>query len=400
MATRKKNVSAEKPTEQKTARQKHTVVTQYEKDIPIDDLEETAAAENAEDDLDHLEFDDEPLDEVEAFLDEHGIRSDSEFTWSMVVERLPDYERNRRNDVGARRKSCGERPFTPDFEEQIRREFARPGLSNDFRVTIKRNGKFFRNWPHVISLEPPPPAVIMEEETKRNALPNMPMAQLPYPAAAPVTLKTLIEQARQFAELQKYLLPGGLTPAPAKHVDDEDLALLNLLKLSPELTQKMASKLAGRIFNGAGDSAGEPSTSRIVELALENGPAIIDRIFQGFGLLKGQPLLSSPEQNGDKKNDSSLQSMASIIMFAHAGMTPDYVCDWLIDRSEGDESLSGFIDQMARMDVMTMTGMMSQIKPDLKVFIESPEMQNFVAGLIHYLNTTDETESEVEAPAS
>lgn len=399
MATRKKKVSAETVTEIEptTAHQLHTVVTRYEKQIPIDDAE-AIGDPTLDDDSEDLTFDDpiQELDEVESFLEQHGIRSDSEFTWSMVVERLPDYDRNRRNDVGARRKSCGERPFTPGFEEDIRREFARPGLANDFRVTIKRNGKFFRNWPHVISLEPPPPAVIMEEETRRNGAPAMPMPGMVYPAPAPaaVTMKQLIDQARQFAELQKYLLPGGIQ-STAPRIDDEDFALLQVLKMSPEMGQKLASKFLGKLFNG-NDHAADTSWQKVAELALENGPAILESI---LGILRGQA--PAPGQAAIAPaagpSESSTQALSSIVAFAHAGMTPDYVCDWLIDRSEGDEQLSMLIDSMAGMEPPTLANMMAQIRPDLKSFILSEQMKAFITGLIEYLNTTDEPEQEATA---
>jgi hypothetical protein len=47
--------------------------------------------------------------------------------------------------------------MSEDFIEEIRREFARPGKVNNFRVTIKRDGKIFAHWPDVICLEPPAP---------------------------------------------------------------------------------------------------------------------------------------------------------------------------------------------------------------------------------------------------
>lgn len=409
MATRKKKVSAEddatlttsevKPTP--TARQVHKVVTHFERQIPIEQATEIAGdgAEDLDDfDPEEIDLEEEFLDEVEAFLDQHGIRSDSGHTWSMVVERLPDYERNRTNSVQARRKSCGERPFTPNFEEDIRLEFARPGAANDFRVTIKRDGKFFRNWPHVISLEPPPPSVIMEEESKRNGVNGLVVPQMSFPAAAPVTMDQLIKQARQFAELQKVFAGlSGLPPtAAARPLDDEDTALLSLLKISPELTNKLQSKLVGKILNGAGAAVEpEPSTARIIELALENGPAIIDRILQGFGVLRGQPVPAM--QQSPIPPDTSTAALASVVTFAHAGMTPDYVCDWLIDRSENDEGLTRFIDSIAGMDAPTLLRLMAQVKPDLKQFIESEQMQGFVNRLIEYLNTTDEQEGQAPA---
>lgn len=412
MATRKKKVSAEDaetlPTgEEKpkipTARQVHKVVTHFERQIPIDQAAEIAG-EGADDfddfDPDKIELDleEEFIDEVEAFLEQHGIRADSEHTWSMVVERLPDYDRNRINSVQARRKSCGERPFTPDFEEDIRREFARPGLANDFRVTIKRDGKFFRNWPHVISLEPPPAAVIVEEDNKRHGVNGLVMPQMPYPAAAPVTMDQLIKQARQFAELQKIFAgASGIPPtAAARSLDDEDTALLSLLKISPELTNRIQSKLVNKILNGDGAPLdAEPSTGRIIELALANGPAIIESLLQAFGVVRGQPL-PAPQQSQNPP-DTSTAALASVITFAHAGMTPDYVCDWLIDRSENDEGLTRFIDSIAGMDAPTLLRLMGQVKPDLKQFIQSEQMQAFVNRLIEYLNTTDEQEGQAPA---
>ena len=403
MATRKKNLSADdapiKTEVKPTARQIHKVVTHYERDIPIDEAEQIAVSDD-QPDIDSIEIDPEEefLDEVETFLEDNGIRADSGHTWSMVVERLPDYERNRTNSVQARRKSCGERPFTPNFEEDIRLEFARPGAANDFRVTIKRDGKFFRNWPHVISLEPPPPSVILEEDSKRNAVNGLVVPQMPFPAAAPVTMDQLIKQARQFAELQKVFVGLSGIPATAapRDLDDEDAALLSLLKISPELTNKLQSKVVGKILNGAGAGAEpEPSTARIIELALENGPAIIDRLLQGFGLMRGQP--AAPMELSQNPPDTSTAALASVVTFAHAGMTPDYVCDWLIDRSENDEPLGRFIDSIAGMDPLTLVKLMSQVKPDLKQFVESEQMQGFVNRLIEYLNSTDEQEGQAPA---
>ena len=404
--TRKKN--SKKNQSDATATEQHTVVTRFQREIPIDEIENRIEDETDPDteavSPSDLVDDDEELDDTERFLRANGVGTDSNI-WTMVVERLPYFERDARFDVKANRKSCGVRPFGPDFEEDIRREFARPGFSNYFRVIIKKNGRFETVWPYVIALEPPPAEVIEREDAAK-----IPIAQLQpaAPVAGPFNFnKQVLDYLKGVMEIQRLMTPTHpAAPAPAPVVvsagqverDDEDTALLSLFKLSPDLRERLQNKLTNSLLNG-GKAAkdDELSTSDIFKLALLNGPAIIQQIISGIAVLKGQAPAPMAEHQAAPLPGAGMDLLAGMVSFAQLGMSADSVCDWLIDKSQTDDGAARFVDSLAVMDAQTVMNMMVQsAKPDQSLFIQSEQMRQFVTEVIAYLNEPAEEGEENE----
>ena len=282
--------------------QKHVVTTRYEKRVPLSALEQ---AEAGDDDLEALEIEHlEPEGEEES----HSRRFDAptieppagagdaiaqmladlqiakrSHSWTMVVERLPNYDRDGRYDVGAKRVNCGTRPMSPDFVEEIRSEFARPGRANNFRVTIKRDGKIFAHWPEVISLEPPAPEELPELEARFAPPPSS--APAPAVPAAP-GFSDILKQLKQLKELQQILAPEPVqNPAPG-HLSEE-AALLKLITSSGDVVDKVTQKIAKQLFREEESSA--PEWVPVVKSLLDNGPVIVQQIMAGLQQLRQVP---------------------------------------------------------------------------------------------------------------
>lgn len=283
------------------ARQTHTIVTKYQKEIPVDQIEPSQEIETIEsEDPEQVEYIEYPAPRIETSDDAPPAYQDAigemlrdlqverrQFSWVMVVERLPKFEKDGRHDVGATRINCGTRPMSPDFIEEIRAQFARPNKSNHFRVTIKRNGKIYAHWPEVISLEPPPPEVIAEID--RTTV--QPSAAAVAASITPPGFSETIEHIKALAKLRNVLFPE-VANASASPVLSEEAALLKLVTANPGTLDQLSEKLGKRLF---GESS-EPSDSwlPIVKSAIDNGPSIIAQIFAGIQSLRSPEIAAAP----------------------------------------------------------------------------------------------------------
>lgn len=282
--------------------QKHVVTTRYEKRVPISTLEpaDTGDEDQAFDEIEPIDpeeadsHDEAPMveapagagDAIAQMLADLQIAKRSH-SWTMVVERLPNYDRDGRYDVGAKRVNCGTRPMSPDFVEEIRNEFARPGRANHFRVTIKRDGKIFAHWPEVISLEPPGPDEIFELEAK-YAPPSPPSSGSPGPGFSDV-----LKQLKQFKELQQLLVPDPM-PNPSTGQLSEEAALLKLISSNGDVIDKMTQRIAKQLFREEDNSG--PEWVPVVKSLLDNGPAIVQQIIVGLQQLRQTPAAPAPAQ--------------------------------------------------------------------------------------------------------
>lgn len=312
--TRKKIINDDtKPdslTPEPVAEQTHVVTTKYKKQIPVRELEqpeetdqaETTEPENYFDDADENEIDSRPRffstiepppnasDSIAQMLADLQIEKRSH-SWTMVIERLPNYERDGRNDVGAKRVNCGTRAMSEDFIEEIRREFARPNKVNNFRVTIKRDGKIFAHWPDVICLEPPAPDELPALDAQFS--PPVPAPVAPMPSTT-TGFTDLVKQLKQLKELQSLLSPEP-TPNPGGTMTEE-AALLRLLSSSDEVISKVTDRISKKLFRDDQPSEGA-EWMPLVKSFVDNGPAIVAQIFQGIQQLRSAPVaMESPGQ--------------------------------------------------------------------------------------------------------
>jgi hypothetical protein len=295
MPARKKT---EEPAENNgpTARKQHRIVTTYTEEVPIDTLDQPEQEPDGEPEEYNeaeqpvfmppqfsIEPEEDP-DPIAAMMRDLQVAKRSH-SWTVVIERLPNFERDSRWDVGARRVNCGTRSVTPDFLEEIRREFARPNRPNHFRLTIKRDGKIYANWPEVVSLEPPPLEDILAEDAKLQAVapPSLPFSD-PHR-----NFKQLIEQMKQLAELRTVLFPDAPAAAvnPAAGPMTEEAALLKLLSANNDVVEQITRRLSRRLF--AEGPAEESPWAAVLTAALNNAPIILDRLGFRPGGLAGPP---------------------------------------------------------------------------------------------------------------
>lgn len=298
------------------AKQKHTIVTTYSKSVPVEEIEDDDAESEENDDIT------EPIaapvvdtynDSISQMLSDLQIEKRAH-SWLMVVERLPNYDKDGRYDVQAKRVNCGTRPMSTDFVEEIRREFARPGKSNSFRVTIKRDGKIYAHWPEVLSLEPPPAEEILEYERVSNPTAPTP---LPYTASPSVpNFNDVIKQMRQLAELRTVLFPDQAAAAVVTPSLTEETALLKLLTTSPDTLDRITQQITQRLFPAATSS--EDSWLPVIKSVVDNGPGIVRELFVGIQSLR-QSQTSMPQPT------PASASPASVVTPSEPAVSPEIV---------------------------------------------------------------------------
>lgn len=256
-----------------TAQQVHRIVTTFKKDVPIDDVEALSVEDETEDEDEEDLEDDSVPDPVQEMLGDLNVSPHSH-SWTMIVERLPEYEKNGRSDQNAKRVNCGTRPVTLDFVEDIRREFARPYKPNNFRITFKRDGKIRAHWPGALSLEPPPYDEIAQFEAKAQAA--APPAITINNSGQPQSFKQMVDQMKQLAELRTVLFPElaqlsttqASTPAQTQPLTTES-ALLHLVSADESMMEKAVNGLS-RLFRKAEGAAHEIGFMEIAFEAIKN----------------------------------------------------------------------------------------------------------------------------------
>lgn len=258
------------------ARQKHTVVTTYQKMVPLQEIEAAPAEEEqlVEYFAPPVEIPTENADPIAEMFRDLQIEKRSH-SWTMVVERLVNYDKDGRYDAGSKRVNCGTRPVTPDFVEEIRREFARPGRSNHFRVLIKRDGRIFAHWPEALSLEPPPVEEIIAEDARHAG-----SAPAVFPVAADPSkqFKQMLDQMRQLAELRAVLFPDQPAAAPVQNPAPltEEAALLKLLAADSDVVDRVSRQISKRLF--ASNPEPETSWPAVLAAGLQYLPTILQQL--------------------------------------------------------------------------------------------------------------------------
>lgn len=140
-----------------TVREKHTVVTQWVQNKPLNtDLATEEDSGDDEDELDDLLPDDPILETVEEM-------AENSLDWSLTIYRLPSFEENGKAGAGYK-KFCGSIPIpSPSWLrhqqhlEEIQRRFARNGESNYFKIEARKGNRIKREL-GVVAIEPLPVA--------------------------------------------------------------------------------------------------------------------------------------------------------------------------------------------------------------------------------------------------
>lgn len=360
----------EPPSETPIATEKVTVVTTYRRQKPV--TEEPPRPDAGEpEDFDEPEEADEPevellnpADELDLFLEELSSGGENP-AYMAEIYRLPDYYKPnspffQQNHPKVRKISCGQLSVTTSLIEEIRQRWARPNLSNAFRVTVKYNGRILRNL-HTLELEPPPP-----DEIRRQAAAPEPSAVTPFNLVMPE--QNPMNSIREAVKLAKELtgLATTLPPAPAQTPGPGELpleaALIRIVASDREMVSQAVSRLFGRenpapaaqaADNGGSSFFGElgralgssPEIQQmIVGLTAALAGGVINRVVSG-GQQPAAPAEPPPEQPPAQPLPSPEQHLLSMLLKACASQQPPQaVADWVLKFQEQYPQVMAYVE--------------------------------------------------------
>jgi hypothetical protein len=128
-------------------------------------------------------------------------------SWTMVIERLPNFDKDGRFDTGAKRVNCGTRPVTPDFIEEISSGICPPREVKSFPRVDQTGWKDFR----ALARGALPRTAPGRGDHCRGGQANAgPPALLRLRSESPDPSKQfrqMLDQMRQLAELRSVLFP-------------------------------------------------------------------------------------------------------------------------------------------------------------------------------------------------
>lgn len=245
-----------------TVREKHTVVTQWVQNKPLNtDLATEEDSGDDEDELDDLLPDDPILETVEEM-------AENSLDWSLTIYRLPSFEQDGKAGAGYK-KFCGSIPIpSPSWLrhqqhlEEIQRRFARNGESNYFKIEARKGNRIKREL-GVVAIEPLPVANV-PGITGLPVDPNNSTINVYGNQQNPADLMDAF--TKQFATFQK--LQAAMLPPWAKNLDPTAMAqsqqqaaspaanttegaLMTLLNADDELLNQAVGKLR-KVFRGDG----------------------------------------------------------------------------------------------------------------------------------------------------
>lgn len=277
------------------ARQRHRIVTEYEEQVPADELGTRPQ---------HIVVASEPATietelppHIAAFLEMAGGSSDR---WQLKVWRLPRYEIDARTNM-QNRMFCGLLDLAPNYEEEIQRRWARAGSSNYFYAMVVKNGLFVKDGVlPVISCEPFPGS-----EAPAPAQPAAPGYPFPPPyivetestPAAPAP--SMRQQFKEFFEMQKMFREALVDQAPPRvqnnPPEDDETMLLRVLAKETDIIKRVTKGALGQMLGEHSSEDSLPWQAQAILKAIESGQATsmlqgsINAIFQGLRSMAPQP---------------------------------------------------------------------------------------------------------------
>lgn len=278
------------------ANQKVRIVTTFDRQVPADAVERTPQPIVVDHEPATMETDMPP--HIAEFLKAARESSDR---WQLKVWMLPNYPKDTRTDQ-TRRQFCGLIDFGEDYEEEIQRLWARPGLSNAFLIAVVCNGRFVpKGTLPVISCLPLPGT-----ETAAAAAPA---AAPGYPFPPPYIVETestpaapapsMRQQLKEFFEMQKMFREAfGIDQAPPRvqsaAPEDDESALLRVLAKDTDIVERVAKGTLGKLLGDRSHEESNPWADVAME-AIKNGQAAnllqagINALFNGFRSMAPPP---------------------------------------------------------------------------------------------------------------
>lgn len=301
------------------AQQRHRIVTEYVKTVPVNDDDDDD--DNDNDDLIDNDGKAEtspptPEDPMEVLLREIGA---SQSNWTLVVDRLPNYQRDGASHARVRFIRCGTFQLTPEilqgeaYIEEIQTRWARPGKANDFRLCVRRDGRIHSHLP-VLTLEPPEPDVLAKAIA--NEQPPFNFTHQP-----DNSLDAFLKQAEKFAKLRAVL---GWDP-PAQQTAQQNItqqpltteaALLHLVSSDESLMEKAVNGLS-KLFRRTDDGAREIGLIDIAFEAIKNNT--LPQLVREFRAM----IRDGGQSNGPPQTPAPALPQQNVLDAASQGSQPD-----------------------------------------------------------------------------
>lgn len=259
------DVDAEAPV---IAQQRHRIVTEYVKAVPVDDVSDDA--DEAEDYETTEQTPPIPDDPIERLLRDIGASTSN---WMLVVDRLPNYQRDGMSHSRVKFVRCGMFALTPEllqgeaYIEEIQTRWARPNKANDFRLCVRRDSRIYAYLP-VLTLEPPDPEVLAKVAANEQPQFNF---NLPQTADS---FDSFIKQAEKMAKLRDAMGWSAPTHQPAQQNPAQqplttEAALLHLVSADESLLDKAVGSLS-KLFRRGEDFVREIGFLDIAFEAIKN----------------------------------------------------------------------------------------------------------------------------------
>lgn len=376
--------------------QRHRIVTEYKKTVPIGDLD--AAEDEGEPEPEEVEAKperaEEPPDSMEKLLADMGASASN---WVMVVDRLPNYYRDGASHTRAKFTRCGILSLTYDYlknEEyisDIQTRWARPNKPNDFRLIVRRDGKIYRTL-EVLSLEPPDPETIASVESAAPQINvNVPQSDN--------SLDALIKNADKLNRLREAMGWNAPSPAAAPAKTQEITTEQAVLKIANEdgsLVKQVVENIAGALRSNGGGLREEPSILEIVFKAVENNtiPAVVREIGAWFKPANVQPQPAPQPEVAEPPLDQTPASsetqqpltiemamLAQIVHYCGMQSSPKAVASFTVSSAKNNPDLYPHIDMFLSMQPGEAIGFIEMLLPDAAPIVRAPHASQWILDL-------------------
>lgn len=268
------------------ARQRHRIVTEYEKAVPVEELEVRPQdlVVEGEPATSQPEASGTLPEEVAALLQEAGSNANR---YQLKVWRLPRYAEDGRTDTMSR-NFCGVIDFTTDYESLIQSRWGQRG--GYFKVDIIRNGKMLTGG----SLAPFFVEPLSREEQQSTQPISYVFEQESAPQPTPQPLKAQLKELAELKTLMDTIFPRPVQQAnPPAQASDPEAAFLSILARDTDVVDRLAKGTLGKLL-GESPRDENPWADVVME-AIKTGQAAnllqtaINSIFNGLRSMTPQP---------------------------------------------------------------------------------------------------------------
>lgn len=377
--------------------ERHQVVRQWIEEKPLDEISEPA------------NLVEEPPAPIDPIAEAVSFIAGSHSNWSIGIERLKNYARDRRTSPDAR-SFCGNLPV-PDadyltsgiYREDIQARWAKPPETNYFLLALRRDNRIFK-WLPIIAVDPPDPVTLAKAQAEN---PTSVVFQYPQQDG----LRQFVQQAKQFSEVRDLLFPGAAQPPqpvqPA--INTTEQAMFHLLNADGGVVEEIAGKLRG-LLNTRADGNREP-TFMDIGLALAQKfdlQAVLREARALVAEAKGNPqaaqaIASQPPPAQASQPPPLPESAMQMINFTlHAvqqGWPPENAAQWLIEFEQKNPDASSYLDLIVKMPGDKVLTWLAQAAPQATSLAARPETKIWLEAVQTILKESEEPIDETQTTA-